>query len=89
MTPCHLCDIEVSALREGCRRSRKPARLWLRPASKDREAVWIILDGGEQFSTSCRRDDREAAERALGLHLAQNFLQEKPVKHRAAAEAQP
>lgn len=67
-------------------RSREPARLWLRPASKDRQAVWIILDGGQQFSTGCRRDDREAAERALGLHLAENFLQEKPVKHRAAAD---
>lgn len=65
-------------------RARKPARLWLRPASKDREAIWIILDGGKQFRTGCSEHDRGAAERALAEHIAKRFLEKPLERHRAA-----
>ncbi|RWD62327.1 MAG: integrase [Mesorhizobium sp.] len=67
-------------------RTRKPARLWLRPADKDREAVWIILDGGKQYSTGRGESDRAEAERALAEHIAKRFLEKPTEKHRAASE---
>lgn len=67
-------------------RARKPARLWLRPGSKDREAVWIILDGGKQFSTGCGESSRGEAERALSEHIAKRFLEKPLERHRAAAD---
>jgi integrase len=67
-------------------RARKPARLWLRPAGKDREAVWIILDGGKQFSTGCGADDGAKAEKLLADHIAKRFLEKPTEKHRAAAD---
>ncbi|MER8921679.1 integrase [Mesorhizobium sp. M0802] len=66
-------------------RSRKPARLWLRPASADREAVWIILDG-KQYSTGCSQHDRGQAEQALAQHIAKRFLEKPTEKHRAASD---
>jgi integrase len=47
-----------------------PARLWLRPAAKDRDAVWIILDRRRQYSTGCGPDARRAAERKLAEYIA-------------------
>lgn len=67
-------------------RSRKPARLWLRPVDKDREAVWLILDGGKQYSTGCSEPDRESAEKHLSEHIAKRFLEKPTEKHRAAAD---
>lgn len=67
-------------------RARKPARLWLRPASKDRAAVWIILDGGKHIGTGCAQLDREGAERALGEYIAKQFLAEPAKRHRAASQ---
>ncbi|TAN13475.1 MAG: integrase [Rhizobiaceae bacterium] len=67
-------------------RARKPARLWLRPASKDREAAWIILDGGKQFSTGCGANDGASAEQALADHIAKRFLEKPSEKHRAASD---
>lgn len=67
-------------------RARKPARLWLRPANKDRTAVWIILDGGKQYGTGCGEHDREAAQLALADHIAKRFLETPSAKHRAASE---
>lgn len=67
-------------------RARKPARLWLRPASKDRAAVWVILDGGKQSGTGCGALDREGAERALADHIARQFIAAPPEKGRAASE---
>jgi integrase len=66
-------------------RSRKPARLWLRPGSTDREAIWIILDG-RQYSTGCGQYDRGQAEQALAKHIAKRFLEKPTEKHRAASE---
>lgn len=48
----------------------KPARLWLKPGSIDREPVWIILDAGRHITTGCRESDRAGAESALERHLA-------------------
>lgn len=67
-------------------RARKPARLWLRPASKDRAAVWIILDDGKQFRTGCGADDHSGAEKALAEHLAKQFIAAPARKDRAASE---
>lgn len=67
-------------------RSRKPARLWLRPASTDREAVWVILDGGKQIRTGCSLDDRREAERQLSEYIARGFIEKQKTKHRDASE---
>lgn len=67
-------------------RARKPARLWLRPANKDRAATWVILDGGKQYSTACGASDREGAERALADHIARQFIATPPKKGRDAAD---
>ena len=58
----------------------KGARLWLRRARRDRKtgeshnAVWIIRDGKHTEGTGCRKDDREAAERALAEYLNRKHL---------------
>lgn len=57
-------------------RPKAPARLWLRKRA-DRDATWIILDGGEQISTGCSAGERQAAEEALADHLAQRRLRER------------
>ncbi|AWC24957.1 hypothetical protein CO731_04450 [Aminobacter sp. MSH1] len=67
-------------------RARKPARLWLRPGSKDREPVWIILDGGKQFGTGCGEHARSEAEQALSEHIAKRFLAAPSEKNRAASD---
>lgn len=67
-------------------RARKPARLWLRPAAEDRAAVWIILDGGKQYSTGYGSADRGSAEQALAEHIAKRFIEKGPQRHRAASE---
>ncbi len=67
-------------------RTRKPARLWLRPAGKDRHAVWIILDGGKQYSTGCGASDVEAAQAALSEHIAKRFIEEPKARNRNARE---
>lgn len=69
-------------------RARKPARLWLRPASKDRAATWVILDGGKQYGTSCGVDDRAEAEAALADHISKQFLAAPTRKNRDASEVE-
>lgn len=51
-------------------RQAKPARLWLKPASHDRGAVWVILDRGKQISTGCAEYEAGQAERKLAEYLA-------------------
>jgi hypothetical protein len=67
-------------------REKQPARLWLRPASDDRDSVWIILNNGKQISTSCGKDDREGAEKYLQKHLTAQFALAPKTKQRAAEE---
>src|SRR4051812_41279993 len=43
-------------------RPRKSARLWLRPARKDRAEVYVVLDGGKEHSTGCGKSDLAEAE---------------------------
>jgi integrase len=43
-------------------RKAKPARPYLRPARKDRRAVYVILDRGKEISTGCGEDEAEGAE---------------------------
>lgn len=65
-------------------------RLWPRPARRDKRrrithpAVWLIVDGDYQRSTRCGLDDRDEAERALGLYIA-----EKHVDRAAEGERDP
>lgn len=67
-------------------RKREPARLWLRPSSKDRGAVWLILDGGKQISTGCGESDRREAEKQLSDHIAKQYAEKPKSKHREASE---
>lgn len=67
-------------------RARKPARLWLRPASSDRDSVWVILDGGKQYATGCRASDVEAATAALSDHIAGRFITAPKAKERSASD---
>jgi len=67
-------------------RKAKPARLWLRPASKDRESTWIILDRGRQIATGCGKNAVAEANRALNEHLTQQILTVPKAKQRAADE---
>lgn len=69
-------------------RTRQPARLWLRPAGKDRSAVWVILDGGKQHGTGCGADARADAEAALADHISKQFIAKPQGKNRAAAEVE-
>lgn len=67
-------------------RQSKPARLWLRPASEDRESIFIILHRGKQISTGCGKDDNEGAEKFLQDYLAKQFATAPKSKQRAAEE---
>lgn len=50
-------------------RSRKSARLWLRPPRKDRAEVYVILDGGKETSTGRGKGDLAGAERFFEAYL--------------------
>lgn len=67
-------------------RVKQPARLWLRKASKDREATWIILHDGKQYATGCSEGNSGEAERKLAFFIAKNFAQQPKSKHRDASE---
>src|ERR1700737_1198048 len=67
-------------------RQPKPARLWLRPASDDRDSVWVVLNNGKQTSTGCGKEDREGAERFLQEHLTSQFAQTPKSKQRPAED---
>ncbi|MEP7457056.1 integrase [Phyllobacterium sp. SB3] len=69
-------------------RARKAARLWLRPASKDREAIYVILDGGRQHGTGCGEHARGEAEQKLAEYLAKKFLAAPASRNRAAADVE-
>jgi integrase len=50
-------------------RPRKIARLWLRPARKNRAEVYVVLDGGKETSTGCGKSDFAGAERFFETYL--------------------
>jgi hypothetical protein len=50
-------------------RPRKSARLWLRPARRDRAEIYVILDGGTETSTGCGKGDLAGAERCFEVYL--------------------
>jgi integrase len=58
---------------------RKSARLWLRPARRDKtgriiaKAVYIILDGGKHHPTGCFAGEAERAERKLAEYIAAKY----------------
>ncbi|MGA8888087.1 MAG: site-specific integrase [Pseudolabrys sp.] len=53
-------------------RPSKPPRLTLRPARKHRRAMWIIVDGPKEISTSAGQGERSKAEIALANYLLKN-----------------
>jgi integrase len=61
-------------------RPRKSARLWLRPSRHDREAVWVVLDGGKEFSTGCGQGDVAGAEQAFAGYVANKHDPKKAVR---------
>lgn len=67
-------------------RQAKPARLWLRPASDDRESTWVILHRGKQISTGCGNDNGAGAEKCLQEYLAKQFNDAPKTKQRAAED---
>src|SRR5271166_957113 len=51
----------------------KGIRLWLQPANRREPAVWVIRDGKHKKRTGFRKDQREAAERALADYIASKY----------------
>jgi site-specific recombinase XerD len=54
-------------------RPRKEPRLYLRPARKGRNAVYVILDGAREVGTGCGADERERAEEALKAYKVAQY----------------
>jgi hypothetical protein len=54
-------------------RRAQGARLWLKPAERGRDAVWVIKDGKHRESTGCGPGEVEAAERKLREYLANKY----------------
>jgi integrase len=58
---------------------RKSARLWLRPARRDKarrviaKPVYIILDAGKHYPTGCFAGEAERAERKLAEYIAAKY----------------
>jgi integrase len=58
---------------------RKNARLWLRPARRDRKgriiarATYLVLDGGKHYPTGCFAGEAERAERKLAEYIAAKY----------------
>src|SRR5271157_513419 len=62
------------------RQSRGP-RLWLRTArrkgGRSESAVWIIRDGGRQFSTGIGEDHGEEAQKRLAAYIESKYAPER------------
>src|SRR4051794_4322442 len=60
-------------------RRSKGARLWLRPARRNkagkvtRRSAWIILDGGKHVTTGCAEGEAERAEQVLANYISQKY----------------
>lgn len=65
-------------------RAKKPARLWLRPARKGHEAIFVILDGGQQISTGCGADQGREAEEVLARYIGEKRDPAGAERHRPA-----
>src|SRR5581483_3412058 len=63
-------------------RPRKGARLWLRPARKDRAEVYVVLDRGKEHSTGCGKGDLAGAERWLETYLKSKHDPAKAIRNR-------
>src|SRR5438552_1107671 len=60
-------------------RTRKSARLWLRPEKRSRQgrllrrAAWVILDGGRHIATGCFASKASDAEKQLASYIAEKY----------------
>jgi hypothetical protein len=66
-------------------RPSRGARLWLRPArragGRAESPVFLIRDGGRQFSTGCGEGEREEAERRLAAHIQAKYQPVRRQRH--------
>jgi integrase len=66
-------------------RQSRGARLWLRPARRSggraESPVWLIRDGGRQFSTGCGESERAEAERRLAAHIKAKYSPARRERH--------
>lgn len=60
-------------------RRRKGARLWLRPARRNKAgkvihyATWIILDRGKHIATGCAEGEADRAEQLLATYISEKY----------------
>jgi hypothetical protein len=64
-------------------RRSKGARLWLRPARRDKKGkvtkrpIWLILDAGRHIATGCAEGETQRAEQILAVYIAQKYRPER------------
>jgi integrase len=64
-------------------RRSKGARLWLRPARRDKTGkvtkrpIWLILDAGRHIATGCAEGEAQRAEQILAAYIAQKYRPER------------
>lgn len=67
-------------------RRSKGARLWLRPARRNRagkitrQALWLILDEGHHIATGCTEGEAQRAEQFLADYIASKYHPERRVR---------
>jgi hypothetical protein len=60
-------------------RRNKGARLWLRPARRNKggkvtaRPIWVILDNGKHVATGCAEGEAERAEQVLAAYITQKY----------------
>jgi integrase len=79
-------------MHEAQMRRRKGARLWLRPARRNKtskiikRAIWVILDGGKHIATGCTEGEAERAEQVLATYIAEKYDPDRQVRDVAAID---
>ena len=64
-------------------RPAKGARLWLRPARRDKTGkatkrpIWLILDAGRHIATGCAEGEAQRAEQILAAYIVQKYRPER------------
>jgi integrase len=64
-------------------RRSKGARLWLRPARRNKTGkviagrIWVILDNGKHIATGCAESETKRAEEVLAAYIAQKYHPER------------
>src|SRR5262245_8885090 len=75
-------------------RRSKGARLWLRPARRDKTGkvtkrpIWLILDAGKHIATGCAEGEAQRAEQILAAYIAQKYRPERRDRDLEAIDVQ-